>query len=80
MSTVTSAIDRLVGGIQDALVERAIVAVSVKDVVRMTGLAERTVRRYIAEGRIKSTKVGRKVLLDYQNVKRFVRSNGNGAA
>lgn len=71
MSTA-SQIDRLVGGIQDALIERAIVTVSVRDAVRLTGLAERTIRKFIAEGRIRSTKVGAKRLLKYEDVKRLV--------
>lgn len=79
MST-TASLDRLIDGVKDSLVEHAIVTISVRDVVRLSGLTERSIRKFIAEGKLKSVKVGARRLLDYQDVKRFVRSNGNGAA
>ena len=62
----TTAIDKLSAGLQDALMTRK---VSVADACRMTGLSERSLRRFIAEGRLRSTKVGTRRLLAYADVK-----------
>ena len=61
----STAIDKLSAGLQDALMTRK---VSVADACRMTGLSERSVRRFIAEGRLRSTKVGTRRLLVYRDV------------
>jgi excisionase family DNA binding protein len=68
MATATT-IERLAEGLQDALMRRAIVTVSVKDAIRLTGLSERSLRRFIAAGRLRSTKVGTRRLLNYEDVK-----------
>ena len=61
-------LDRLTEGLQDALMTRNI---SVKDAARITGFSERSMQRFIAEGRLRSTKVGARRLLAYADVKAF---------
>lgn len=55
--------------------------ITVADVVQQFGLSERTVRRYLAEGRLSAVRVGpRLIRLDAEQVERELLGRVGGAA
>lgn len=70
----TTAIDRLSGQLLDSIMLRN---VSVAEAVKITGLSERAIRGYVASGRLRSVKLGKRRLLRYRDVLEFANGGKN---
>jgi excisionase family DNA binding protein len=53
------------------------IAVDVKEAARLTSLSVRSIRRYIALGRLRVTRVGRRVLVPLASLRQMVREDAS---
>jgi excisionase family DNA binding protein len=69
---MTSQIERLTSSLQDALATRVLLTVGVKDAARALNLSERSIWKLIKAGRLRSTKLGKRRLVNFSDVQRLV--------
>ncbi|QCX97447.1 DNA-binding protein (plasmid) [Bacillus cereus ATCC 14579] len=51
---------------------------TVKDIIEMLSVSERTVRRWIADGKLESIKIGGQVRITNDGLNKFINSNTGG--
>lgn len=51
---------------------------TVKDIIEMLSVSERTVRRWIADGKLESIKIGGQIRITNDGLNKFINSNTGG--